>query len=194
MTDQITDADLDERLRSADPLKPGLLPSEADTEAALRRLLAAGPDARRARGAPGWRVRLTRPRLRLLGGVTAGTAAAGTALVLLLGAATTSPAFAVTRNHDGTVMVSITRSSDIALVNRVLRALGVRARVTPGVPGGCRRVYTSAHQGAPAMSHTITNAHWTIDPRGVPRGQTLVLAPSSVWQCEGATVAIVHGR
>ena len=45
MTDQITDAVLDERLRSADPLTPGSLPTQTDTEAALRRLLASGQDA-----------------------------------------------------------------------------------------------------------------------------------------------------
>ena len=44
MTDQITDAALDDRLRSADPVTAGSLPTEADTEAALRRLLASGHD------------------------------------------------------------------------------------------------------------------------------------------------------
>jgi hypothetical protein len=183
MTDKITDAALDERLRSADPLRPGSLPSEADTEAALHRLLAAAPEAGRARGTPRRRVRLARPRL--LAGTTAGAAAVGTTLALVLGGTATSSAFAVTRNHDGTVTVSIKRSSGIAGANAKLNQLGIRARVMPQAPSGCQP--TLAHppggQAAPAPSHAmpeIANAHWTINPRQIPAGSTLALTPPPV--------------
>ena len=45
-------------------------------------------------------------------------------------ATSTTPAFAVTRNHDGTVTISIKRSSGIAGANARLHQLGIRATVT----------------------------------------------------------------
>jgi hypothetical protein len=183
MTDKITDAALDERLRSADPLRPRSLPSEADTEAALHRLLAVAPEARRARRAPRRRVRLARPRL--LAGTIAGAAAVGTTLALVLGAASTSPAFAVTRNHDGTVTVSIKGSSGIAGANAKLNQLGIRASVMPQAPAGCQPTlsHPPGGQAAPAPSHAmheIANAHWTINPRQIPADSTLALTPPPV--------------
>ena len=55
-----------------------------------------------------------------------GLAGLGTALVLVLSAASTSPAFAVSRNHDGTVTISIKRSSGVAGANARLNQLGIR--------------------------------------------------------------------
>ena len=52
-----------------------------------------------------------------------------TAAALLLGASTSSPAFAVTRNADGTVTVDLMKPSGIAGANERLAAMGVRAQI-----------------------------------------------------------------
>jgi hypothetical protein len=69
------------------------------------------------------RIRWARPRLVV--GTGLGLARAAGVLALALGATSTSPAFAVTRNHDGTVTISIKRSSGIAGANAKLRQLGI---------------------------------------------------------------------
>src|SRR5579863_4172071 len=77
-----------------------------------------------------------RPRPRLLAGTTAGLAGVGTAVALLLGVASSSPAFAVTQSHDGTVSVVIRQMNAVQLVNARLAKLGLRARFVP-VLAGC---------------------------------------------------------
>ncbi|MGH2870993.1 MAG: hypothetical protein ACRDL5_00830 [Solirubrobacteraceae bacterium] len=122
---------------------------------------------------PAWR------RLRLVAGTSLGLAAAGTALVLalVLGATTTSPAFAVTRNHDGTVTVSIKRPSGDAGANAKLKRLGIRAQVLPQAPVDCGAGTSMAGQGAPAPKGRVTGVHWTINPHKIPAGRKLVLTP-----------------
>ncbi len=120
-------------------------------------LVRAGRRARKHR-------RATRPQL--LAGTTVGVAAAATAAALLLGASTTPPAFAVTRNPDGTVSVSLKQPSGIAGANRKLAAMGVRAQIaaqakTPPTlvcPGGA----------APTI---------TFDPARIARRHVLVITP-----------------
>ena len=126
-----------------------------------------------------------RARPRLLVGTGVGLAGAGGVVALVLGATTTSPAFAVTRHHDGTVTVLIKRSSGVAGANAKLHQLGIRARVTPQVPVGCTPTL-SPGRGRPAPTRwtqpiakgrPIAKAHWTIDPRRIPAHKTLALAP-----------------
>jgi hypothetical protein len=110
------------------------------------------------------RRRATRPQL--LAGTTVGVAAMATAATLLLGASTSSPAFAVTRNPDGTVTVNLMQPSGIAGANRKLAAMGVRAQIaaqakTPPklvCPGGT----------APTI---------TFDPTRIPERHMLVISP-----------------
>jgi hypothetical protein len=116
-----------------------------------------------------------RPRVVAAGGL--GLAGAGVGLALALGATTAAPAFAVTRNHDGTVTVDILRSSGVAGANAKLHQLGVRAEVMSKAPADCQ-VYAFA-QVAATSSHQIANVHWTIDPRTIPAARTLVLTPAS---------------
>jgi hypothetical protein len=123
-----------------------------------------------------------RPRPGLVAGTGLGLAGAGAALALALGATTASPAFAVTRNHDGTVTIWIKTSSGIAGANAELHQLGIRAEVMTQVPADCdvRAVRRQALTPSPG----IANARWTINPRKVPAGQTLVLtADDQVWNC-----------
>ena len=48
---------------------------------------------------------------------------------MLFGASTSPPAFAVTRNPDGTVTVNLMQLSGIAGANKKLAAMGVRAQI-----------------------------------------------------------------
>jgi hypothetical protein len=104
------------------------------------------------------------PRPQLLAGTTVGLAAMATAAVLLLGASTSSPAFAVTRNPDGTVTVNLMKPSGIAGANNRLAAMGVRAQILALAkhppkfvcPGGT----------APTI---------TFDPASIPKRQALVI-------------------
>jgi hypothetical protein len=74
---------------------------------------------------------------RLLAGASLAVAAlaAAAAVAFGLGAANTSPAFAISRNADGSVTVSITRADAIASANARLAALGIRARAVPVLRG-----------------------------------------------------------
>lgn len=113
------------------------------------------------------RRRATRPQL--LAGTTVGVAAAATAAALLFGASTSPPAFAVTRNPDGTVTVNLRQPSGIAGANEKLAAMGVRAQIavqtkTPPklvCPGGT----------APTI---------TFDPASIPSSDELVIAPGQL--------------
>jgi hypothetical protein len=100
-----------------------------------------------------------------------------TAAVLLLGASTSPPAFAVTRNPDGTVTVNLRHPSGIAGANKTLAAMGVRAQIavqakTPPTlvcPGGA----------APTI---------TFDPTSIPTSQELVIAPGQPSASDAATL------
>jgi hypothetical protein len=106
--------------------------------------------------------RASRPQL--LAGTTVGVAAMATAAVLVLGASTSPPAFAVSRNPDGTVTVNLMHSSGIAGANAKLAAMGVRAQIeqpakTPPklvCPGG-------------------TTPTITFDPASIPSGEEVVI-------------------
>ena len=103
--------------------------------------------------------RRRRPRPRVLAGTTAALAAAAGALVLLLGGAGSSPAFAVTTNHDGSVTLAITRLDAIHAANAKLTSLGVRAMAVQ-VPAACGAAISVAR----------------FNPRRIPVGKTLVIA------------------
>ncbi len=76
----------------------------------------------------------TSRRLLIVRG-TAGLAAAIAAAVLaLIATSATTPAFAVTRHHDGSVTVTINRESGVAGANRELTAMGIRAQVRAAGP------------------------------------------------------------
>jgi hypothetical protein len=76
------------------------------------------------------RARLRRPRV--LVGSTLGLAAVVTALVLALGGSTAAPAFAVTKNSDGSVLVTLNNATDLNLpqLNAKLAAMGLHEGVT----------------------------------------------------------------
>ncbi len=130
-----------------------------------------------------------RSRPRMLAGTTVGLAGIGTAVALLLGAASSSPAFAVTQNSDGTVSVKIQRLSGIAGANQKLASLGIRARAV-AVGAGCDSNWTVNKQelqagpvrkpDTAAQLHALVAARAAaaakIDPGKIPVGHTIVIA------------------
>jgi len=119
--------------------------------------------------------RASRPQL--LAGTTVGLAAVATAAALLFGASTSSSAFAVTRNPDGTVTVNLMRQSGIAGANRKLAAMGVRARITVQAKTPPKLVCPGGT--APTI---------TFDPASIPNSQELVIAPDQPSAGDGATL------
>jgi hypothetical protein len=111
------------------------------------------------------RKRAIRPRL--LAGTTVGAAAIAIAAASLLGASTSPPAFAVTRNPDGTVTVSLRQLSGIAGANEKLAAMGVPARIA----GMAKTAPPLVCPGG--IAPTVT-----FDPAGVPRGQVIMITPA----------------
>jgi len=102
-----------------DDLPPSLNRFAAELEHAIRRELG----SRRDHGL----LRLLRARPRLLAGATIGATATGALLAVVLGAAGSSPAFAVTRNHDGSFTVTLRSLSAIPAANRTLAQMRVHA-------------------------------------------------------------------
>src|ERR1700722_7265400 len=135
--------------------------------------------------------RWMRPRLVL--GSTVGVAGVATTLALALGAASSAPAFAVTRNHDGTVTVQVMRAAGIAGANAKLARLGIRAQLV-GVAVGCPvpEAVTASNKKAlakMAMVHAQMLAQAKFTPRKIPAGRTLVIAS---WR-NGRAVSVAPG-
>jgi hypothetical protein len=119
--------------------------------------------------APASRSRRRRPRL--LAGTTVGLAGLGTTLALALSAAGTSPAFAVTRNHDGTWSVTVRTLDAVPLANARLAALNLRARLV-AVADGCGAPIPAKvwEQRSQPLVHGIR-----FDAKQIPPGRTLVV-------------------
>jgi hypothetical protein len=64
-------------------------------------------------------------RPRVLAGSTLALAGAGTALGLVLTATSAAPAFAVTQNSDGSVLVTVSQTQDIVQANAKLASMGI---------------------------------------------------------------------
>ena len=116
------------------------------------------------------------PRTRLLAGSTLGLAGAGTALVLVLGAASSPPAYAVTTEGDGSVLVTISQNSALPQANAKLVSMGIHEQIAiemapgPAAVGGpgrlCRRVRT-----CPGRRRKRSVVGMGGDARGNPIGQ-----------------------
>jgi hypothetical protein len=143
-----------------------------------------------------------RPRPRLLASTTVGLAGVGTAVALIVSAAGSSPAFAVTRNNDGTVTVWIRRVDGIAGANARLAALGVRARAV-AVAAGCKPPAGVALRPGRLIAAPKVHGNWTgvrqvvtarFDPKKIPSDRMLVLpAVSAGKQVRIAQVRAVRG-
>ncbi len=145
---------------------------------------------------PATRPRL-RPRPRVLAGTTLGLTAAGTITALLLGATASTPAFAVTKNPDGTISVTIRSAQGIAGANAKLASLGVRAQAVPALAGCPKRSAVPPNaqvkqtptptKTAERIRQVLINIHArqpglvsvAIKPGQIPAGKTLVLGARS---------------
>jgi hypothetical protein len=80
------------------------------------------------------------PRPRLFAGGTLGLAGAGAALVLALSGTSAPPAFAVTRQHDGSVLVTVnvaqTTQPWVVGADRKLAAMGIDEQIMIGTKPG----------------------------------------------------------
>lgn len=111
----------------------------------------AAADLRSEQRAPGAVTGWARQRRsRLVAGSSLGLAGIGAALVLALGGtAATSPAFAITMHHDGSVLVTLNGREDIAQANQKLAAMGINEQIT---------LYPSAHPTAASGPENCTAA------------------------------------
>jgi hypothetical protein len=86
------------------------------------------------RPGPGRASRLRRPRV--LAGTTLALVGGGTALALALGAAGSTPAWAVTTDSQGSVLVTINQLSALPQANAKLTAMGTHEQVTISMASG----------------------------------------------------------
>src|ERR1700733_1939524 len=119
--------------------------------------------------------RASRPQL--LAGTTAGLAAMAPAAALLFGASTSPPAFAVTRNPNGTITVNLMHRSGIAGANEKLAAMGVRAQIA--VPAKTPPKLVCPGGTAPTV---------TFDPKSIPKSRQLVIAPGQASASDAAAL------
>jgi len=89
--------------------------------------------------------RTRRPRRRVLAGGTLALAGAGAGLTLALTAGASTPAFAVTKTADGSVLVTINQNSALPQANAKLTAMGIHEQIT---------IYMAS--GAAAASGAVT--------------------------------------
>lgn len=141
------------------------------TAALATSVTATRPAARRA-------PRLRRPAL--LTGSALGIAGLATAGVLALTSA--SPAFAVTKNADGTVAITLSDLSDLTALNRQLAQDGVPVTAVP-ISTSCsatRAINNPSGEDTPNVSadHRQTTDVVTIDPSQIPTGDIGVLGAS----------------
>jgi hypothetical protein len=141
-----------------------------------------------------------RRRLPMIAGASLGVAGASAAAVIVFGAASSPPAFAVTTHRDGTVSLVIRRLDGISGANRRLAQLGIHVRAVQ-VDAQCQAAV------APALRHVTVagvtrdrRAGWIgsveggvkarIRPQQIARNHTLVIAavPSK------GQVRLVRGR
>ena len=84
--------------------------------------------------------RARRPRPRVLAGSTLALAGVGAALTLGLAATGSTPAFAVTKNGDGSVLVTINQLRSLPDANRKLTEMGIHEQMTIDMAPGAAAV------------------------------------------------------
>lgn len=142
----------------------------------------------------------SRLRVPVIAGTSLGVVGGSAAAVIVLTAANSSPAFAVTPHRDGTVSVVIRRIEGIPGANRRLAQLGIHARAVR-VADGCQMpaaralarvtVMTLARDGQQNWVTASPGAiRARIRPAQIPSGRTLVIPAIHT----GALVRLVRGR
>jgi hypothetical protein len=80
--------------------------------------------------------RVRRPRPRVLAGSTLALAGAGAALGVALTAGASTPAFAVTKTGDDSVLVTISQTQALPQANAKLTAMGIHEQITIDMASG----------------------------------------------------------
>lgn len=134
------------------------------------------------------------PRLRrpaLLTGSALGIAGLATAGVFAITSA--SPAFAVTKNPDGTVAIALSDLSDLSALNQKLAQDGVPVTAVP-ISTSCSATGAITNQsgesGPSNQPHLETTDVVTIDPSQIPSGDIGVLGAS---QTASGQVTLLFG-
>jgi hypothetical protein len=177
-----------DRLRAARPVaaEPG------DHAALFARIVATPGDPRLVEAGRKTRLR-ARPRPRVLVGGTLGLAGVAVALVVALGGSTASPAFAITRSGDGSVLVKINRLESLPDANRKLASMGIDERVTiymatgpaaVGSPVTCTRAPGSNLSGPPLKVLVGKDGTEVISP-----GQTAGNTGTGIYHLDHCVVA-----
>jgi hypothetical protein len=148
-----------------------------------------------------------KPSLLLGSGATAMAVIVATLAFLLTATNATPPAFAVTDNHDGTIILMIRQVSDLAAVNRRLAQVGARARIVPLQQDCSTPLNASWRDEQPDTQPWSTDPHvvnetgpagsWTVGiiPSRIPAGHTLVFSLQE-WHHQGweMTYEVFKGR
>jgi hypothetical protein len=123
--------------------------------------------------------RRTRPRL--LAGTSVALAGVGATLALVLSAASSPPAFAVSHNADGTYTVSLQKLAAVHGANARLAALGIRARLVEVTQGCTVKTLPPAAVHAMQLAQGMAGkaapqvASARLDPRKIPPGKWQVI-------------------
>lgn len=157
-----------------DQLPPSLNRFAAELEQAIRLELAPRRDRRFGR--------VLRSRPRLLLGTTVGAAGTGAVLALVLSAAGSAPAFAVTRDSNGLVDVTLSDLSDLPALNQELAQDGIPVTAVP-LSTSCSAtgaISIASGESMPSLSagHQQATDVVTIDPNRIPSGEVGVLGAS----------------
>ena len=144
--------------------------------------------------APGRRARPVRRAALLAGG--AGTLAVGLTAGLTAFGGGASPAYAVTRHADGTLTVAVWRRAGIPDANRVLRSLDARVVIVPE-GAGCPSIRSLPAplvniKGQTLSSLDINKESATVNAKGIPAGDVMVLAVSSHGQAVQVSAALTR--
>jgi hypothetical protein len=123
--------------------------------------------------------RVTARRTLLAGG---GTLAVAAAIAGTLVARSPDPAYAVTKNPDGTITLAVYQTSGIAGANARLRQLGDQQVVVVPVEPGCPGPGSLPAPAVPGRGHRITtgisvsrHGPVTVNAHGIPAGDILVV-------------------
>jgi hypothetical protein len=161
----MTDDRLMRRLRAARPVA-----TDPDDHAGLFARIVAEPGDPRLVEAPRGRSsglnarrvrRWARARPRVVAGSTLGLAGVAAALVLALGGSTAPPAFAITKDGDGSVLVKLNyvQNENLPQVNRKLAEMGTHEQIT---------IYMATGAALVSGSVTCTPATGVSRPSGPP--------------------------
>jgi hypothetical protein len=118
-------------------------------------------------------------RALLAGG---GTLAVAGAIAGTLVAGSGTPAYAVTKNPDGTITLAVYQKSGIAGADARLRQLGDKQVVVVPVGAGCPSLSSLPAPAVTARGHRVTtqtaisrNGSVTVNAQGIPAGDILVV-------------------